>query len=235
MKILEVRSLSAELHVKLNLVPMIADWRTAQIKFISGIAKHFEGCYSIGPENFRANASASFASNHCTCEIFGGACHIVLSPGEMGLTVVNATRSDHRIVGEILKRSWNWLHADFGEHAQGWSSFEAKEHLEAPDAAAIDPYLRQFSLAGAAEAANSSDGAVVYLPSARAIFSDKEGVWMLRRLVEKSEVISNGVFISTYIEFRSPEVAGAAPFAFLAELDGLADRAVGLHFLDGYE
>ena len=157
-------------------------------------------------------------------KFFGGACHIVLSPGEMGLTVVNATRSDHRIVGEILKRSWNWLHADFGEHAQGWSSFEAKEHLEAPDAAAIDPYLRQFSLAGAAEAANSADGAVVYLPSARAIFSDKEGVWMLRRLVEKSEVISNGVFISTYIEFRSPEVAGAAPFAFLAELDGLADR-----------
>ena len=235
MKILEVISLNAELHVKLNLVPMIADWRTAQIKFISGIAKHFEGQYSIRPENFRVDTSASFASNCCTCEILGGACRIVLSPGEMGLTVVNATRSDYPTVGEVLKRSWKWLHADFGEHAQGWSSFEAKEHLKATDAAAIDPYLRQFSFAGTAEVANSSDGAVLYLPSARATLSDKDGAWMLRRLVETSEMNSNGVFISTYIESRSPKAVGVDPFAFLAKLDGLADRAVGLHFLDGYE
>ena len=233
MNILKVTPLGAELQVKVNLGRMIADWRTAQIKFISGIARHFEGWHTIRPESFHANTSASFAGNHCTCEIYEGACRIVLSPGGMGVTFANATRSDYPIVGETLKRSWQWLHADFGEHAHGWSSFECNEHLKATDGAAIDPYLGQFSLAGAAQAANSSDGAVVYLPSARAILSDKEGAWLLRRLVEKSEMVPDGVFTSTQIEIRSPEAALANPFAFLAELEGLADKAVGLHLLDG--
>ena len=228
MKILEVTPISADLQVKLHLGRLIADWRTAQIKFVSGIAEHFEGWYSIRPENFHANASASFAANNCTCEIFRGACRIILSPGEMGLTFARAARSDYPIIGEVLQRSWRWLRAEFAEHARGWSSFESSEHLEATDAGAIEPYLRQFSLAGAAEAANSSDGAVVYQPSARATLSDKNGEWMLRRLVEKSEVIPNGVFTSTYIQIQSPEVALAEPFEFLAKLESLADRAVGL-------
>ena len=235
MKSLDVTSHGAELRVKLNLDQMVADWGTAQIKFISGIARHFEGWHSIRPENFHANASASFADNRCTCAIFGGACRIVLSPGEMGLIVARTAREDYPIIGEIIKRSWKWLQADLGEHAEGWSSFEANEHLEATDTAAIDPYLEQFSLDGAAEAASSSDGAVVYRPSARVTLSDMEGVWLLHRTVEKSEMIFNGVFTSTHIEMRSPEAALADPFALLAELEGLADAAVGLHFMDQRE
>lgn len=232
---LEVISVNAELHVKLNLVPMIADWSTTHTKFISGLAKHFDGRYLIRPENFRVDTSASFARNCCTCEILGGACRISLSPGEMGLTVVNATRNDYPTVGEILKRTWNWLHSDISEHTHGWSTFESKEHLQSTDADAIDPYLGQFVLAGAAMVANSTDGAVLSFPSARATLSDKNGAWALRRSVERSEMVANGVFVDTYIEIRSPAVALPDPFAFLAEVDTLADRAVGLHFRDERE
>lgn len=80
MNTLQVIHRSAELHVKFSLARMIADWRTAQARFISGITEHFGGWHSIRPENFSTNTSALFADNHCACDIYGGACRIVLTP-----------------------------------------------------------------------------------------------------------------------------------------------------------
>ena len=230
MKALKVIHRSAEIHVKLRLARMITDWRTAQIKFMSGATEHFGSLHPIRPENLRESASGTFAENHCACEMFGGACRIVLSPGELGLTIANANRSEHPIVEQILRRSWSWFSA---EYELGWSSFESKEHPVAHEADAIDPYLNQFALAEIAAAANTSDGSVEYQPSARVVLLGRERIWVLRRLVEKSEMINNGVFVDTYIEIRSPDVVKGDLFTFLGSMDELADRTVGLHYLEG--
>ena len=132
-------------------------------------------------------------------------------------------------MGQILKKSWSWFTA---EYELGWASFESKEHPEAHEVDAIDAYFDQFSLAGVAAAVSSADRSMEYQPSARAVLSDTQRFWVLRRLVEKSELIDNGVFVDTYIEIRSPNVVGGNLFVFLAEMDGLADSAVGLHFLE---
>ena len=232
MKPLKVIHRSAELHVKLSLARMITDWRAAQTKFMSGITDHFGNLHLIRPENFRVIESDLFANNQCACEMFGGACRFVLSPGELGLFVANANRNEHPIVGQILKQSWSWSTA---EYELGWASFESKEHPEAHEVDAIDAYFNQFSLAAVAAAASISNRSMAYQPSARAVLLDKEGFWVLRRLVEKSELIQNGVFVDTYIEIRSPGVVGGDLFAFLAEMDDLADSAVGLHFLERQE
>lgn len=150
----------------------------------------------------------------------------------MSLTIRNVTPSDHSSVGQILKRTWSWFIA---ESELGWSTYQSIEHPESHDAAAIDPYFNQFALAGVADAASRSDRGVRYQPAARVTLSDSDGYWVLRRLFQKTEMIPNSVFVDTYVELRHQDVAGTDLFAFLAEMDALADQAVGLEFRDGPE
>ncbi len=78
-----------------------------------------------------------------------------------------------------------------------------------------------------------SESGVKYLPSTRMVCSDKNGRWMLQRVVEKSILINNCVFVDTMIRIQSPDPADFDDHMdLITRLNRLADRIVSLQHED---
>ena len=229
MKILRVRHHSAELNVSFKLSRFIFDWSAARQKFIVGIADKFQDWRPVRPQDFRITPTCSPGDVRCECQLFGGACSIVLTTDILQLRFVNVDREAYPTITETIRRSLEWLSSDFVDHGRDWSSFSITKHMHVVDDSTIDSYLDQF-MTEEVDAVVKSEPKVKYLPSARIVLSDENGGWVLRRSVEKSEWIDNGVFVDTQIHIRSPffTTFGVQEQQLLARLNGLADRAVGL-------
>lgn len=229
MKILRVRHYSAEINVNFKLGRFIFDWSAAQRKFIVGIADKFRDWRPVRPQDFRMTPAYSPGDVRCECQLFGGACSIVLTTDILQLHFVNVDREAYPTITETIRRSLEWLSSDFVDHGRDWSSFSIAKHLHAVDDDTVDSYLRQF-MTEEVDTVVKSEPEVKCLPSARIVLSSENGGWVLRRLVEKSEWIDNGVFVDTQIHIRSPFLSnfGVQEQQLLARLNGLADRIVGL-------
>ena len=229
---LQVRHHEASIHVTVKLRRFIADWPSAQQKFIGGIADQFHDWYPIGPKNFSVIPALSLDDLRCRCQIFGGACSIILAPDTLSLSFSNVRRRDQPEVPETVRRSLDWLSAALGEHGRDWLSFNTIAHVQAADGAAVDAYLGQF-MRGDIDSIMQSEPGVKYLPTTRMMCSDENRRWMLQRVVEKSISIDNGVFVDTLIRILSPDPAGFDEHMdLLTRLDRLADRIVGLQHED---
>ena len=233
MPVLQVRHHDASIQVTVRLSRFIADWPAAQQKFIGGIADRFRDWLPIGPGNFSVTPAFSLDDLRCRCQLFGGACSVVLAPDTLYLSFSNIRRRDQPEVVETVRRSLDWLFVALGENGRDWMSFNKSAHMQAADSAAVDTYLGQFVRIGVDSIMQSEPGAT-YLSSTRMVVSDENGRWILRRVVEKSIAIDNGVFVDTRIDIRSPDPAGFDDHVdLLARLDRLADRVVGLQPEDG--
>ena len=232
MLLLQVRHHEASIQVTVKLSRFIADWPAAQQLFIGGLADRFHDWHSMGPENFSITPALSLGDLRCRCQLFGGAGSVVLAPDTLNLSFSNVGQRNHPAVLETVQRSLDWLAAALGEHGRDWMSFNTGAHLQAPDGAAVDAYLGQFMRQGIDSIIQTEPGAR-YLPSTRVACSDENGRWMLRRVVEKSMSIDNGIFVDTQIHIQSPDPAGFDDLVdLLARLDRLADRMVGLQHGD---
>ncbi|MCY4372390.1 MAG: hypothetical protein OXC31_01375 [Spirochaetaceae bacterium] len=224
MPVLHVHHRDASIQVTIRLTRFIADWPAAQQKFIGGIADRF----SIGPGSFSVTPGLSLDDLRCRCQLFGGACSIVLSPDVLSLNFANVGRRAHPQVIETVRRSLEWLAAALGENGRDSISFTTSAHMEATDSTAVDAYLGQF-VRGDVDRIMRSEPGAKHLPSTRIVCSDENGRWMLLRVVEKSMSLESGVFVDTRVEIRSPDPAAFDDHvALLDRLDGLADRLVGL-------
>ena len=229
MKTLRVRHHSAEINVSFKLSRFIFDWSVAQQMFIVGIADKFQDWRPIRPQDFRMTPAYSPGDVRCECQLFGGACSIVLTTDMLQLRFVNVYRDAYPTIMETIRRSSEWLSSDFVSHERDWTSFSVAKHLQAMDDDTIDRYLDQFMI-GEVDSVVKLESEVKYLPSVRIMLADDEGGWVLRRSVEKSEWIDNGVFVDTQIQIWPPFFATLEDREkqLLLRLNRLADRAVGL-------
>ena len=228
MKVLRVRTHDATINVSFKLSRFIADWSSAQSSFISGIADGFRDWLPIGPGNFSVTPAVALDDLRCKCQLFGGACSIVLASDTLQLDFANVKRENGAIVLETVRRASEWLAAALGDHGRDRLSVQALGHMEALEAGATDAYLDQFMPAEADELMRSEPN-VKCLPSTRIVFSGEAEGWLLERVVEKSLSVDNAVFVNTLFQMQSPD-----PMEFddqlrlLNRVEKLADRAVGL-------
>ena len=228
MNILRVRLHDETINVSFELGRFIADWPSAQSSFISGIADGFRDWLPIGPGNFSVTPAFALEDLRCRCQIFGGACSIVLAPEALRLDFENVKRENDPIVQETVRRALKWLAGALGDHGLDRLSLHAFAHMEALEAGAADAYLDQFMPAEADELMKS-EANVKCLPSTRIVLSGEEGDWVLRRMVEKSLLIDNAVFVHTSVFMHSLDPAGFDDqIRLLVRVAKLADRAVGL-------
>ena len=228
MKVLRVRHHDATINVSVKLTRFIADWPTAQSRFISGIADGFRDWLPIGPRNFSVTPAFALDDLQCRCQLFGGACSIVLAPDTLRLDFENVKRKNDPIVQETVRRASEWLAGALGDHGLGRLSLQAFADMKALEAGAADAYLDQFMPAEADELMKS-EANVKCLPSTQIVLSGEGGDWVLRRAVEKSLLIDNAVLVNTSVYVRSPDPTGSDDqIRLLARVDKLADRVVGL-------
>ena len=228
MKVLRVRHHDAAINVSFKLGRFIADWPSAQSRFISGIADGFRDWLPIGPRNFSVAPAFALEDLRCKCRLFGGVCEIVLEPEALRLDFENVKRENGAVILETVRRASEWLAAALGDHGRDLLSVQAFRHMEALEADAADAYLAQFMPAEADELMRSEPN-VKCLPSTRIVLSGETEGWMLWRVVEKSLSIENAVFVDTRVQVQSPDRMGFDDQRqMLARVDKLADRAVGL-------
>lgn len=228
MPVLHVRHHDASTHVTAKLSRFITDWPAAQQKFIGGIADRFRDWLPIGPGSFSVTPAVSLDDLRCRCQLFGGACSVVLGSDALNLSFTNVRRRNPPEVVETVRRALDWLAAELGENGRDWMSFNTSVHMQAADSAAVDEYLGQFGRDDVDSNMQSEPGAV-YLPSTHLVCSDEKGQWVLRRVVEKSFAVDHAVFVDTQIQINSPDLAAFDDHVnLLARLDRLADRVVGL-------
>ena len=228
MKVLRVRHHDAAINVSFKLGRFIADWPSAQSRFITGIADGFRDWLPIGPRNFSVAPAFALEDLRCKCRLFGGVCEIVLEPEALRLDFENVKRENGSVILETVRRASEWLAAALGDHGRDLLSVQAFRHMEALEADAADAYLAQFMPAEADELMRSEPN-VKCLPSTRIVLSGETEGWMLWRVVEKSLSIDNAVFVDTRVQVQSPDRMGFDDQRqMLARVDKLADRAVGL-------
>ena len=228
MQILRVRHRDSEIHVGFKLNRFIADWPSAQSKFIGGIADRFRGQVPIGPRNFSVTPSFALEDLRCKCRLFGGQCEIILAPETLHLDFENVKRKVRPVFLETIRRASEWLAGALGDHGRDLLSFQTLAHLEALEADAADAYLGQFVPAEADELLRSEPD-VKRLPSSRTLLSGEAEGWMLERVIEKSLSIENAVFVNTRVHVQpSDSREFDDDLRLLDRVEKLADRAVGL-------
>ena len=228
MKILRVRLHDTTINVSFKLSRFIADWSSAQSSFISGIADGFRDWLPIGPRNFSVTPAFALEELRCRCQLFGGACSIVLAPDTLQLDFENVKQGTRPVILETVRRASEWLAGALGDHGRDWLSVQTLAHMEAREADVVDAYLGQFMPAEADELMKSESN-VKYLPSTRIILSGEGEEWRLWRVVEQSLLIDNAVFVDTRVHVQSPDPMGFDDQVRLFDrAEKLADRAVGL-------
>lgn len=228
MKILRVRLHDATINVSFKLSRFIADWPSAQSSFISGIADRFRDWLPIGPRNFSVTPALALEDLRCRCQLFGGMSSIVLAPDSLELDFENVSPETRPAVQETSRRALEWLASALGDHGLDRLSLQALAHMEALEADAADAYLDQF-MPTEADGLMRSEPNVKCLPSTQIVLSGEGGDWVLRRVVEKSLLIDNAVFVHTSVYVQSPDPMGLDDQKrLLGRVEELADRAVGL-------
>ena len=231
MNVLRVRHRDTEIYVSFLLNRFIADWPSAQSKFISGIADGFREWFPMGPRDFSVTPALALEDLRCRCRIFGGQCEIVLDPEALQLDFENVKPDDRPVVQETIRKASEWLTGALEGHGRDLFSFQTIAHLEAFEADAMDAYLGQLMPAGADELTKSEPD-VKCLPSRRTVLSGETEGWQLWRVVEKSGLIENAVFVDTRVKVTYPDPLDFIEFDDLMRIldraEKLADRAVGL-------
>ena len=91
----------------------------------------------------------------------------------------------------------------------------------------VDEYLAGHASAKITSAANESE--MEFHPCMAFSLKSSDGFRVLRRTIERSEVLDNGLFIADQIFARRPELAEfEAELQWMARLSSTADRVAGL-------
>lgn len=221
-----------EIEVNLTLSPFITDWSVMQSKFIAGIVDNFDNWLRIRPSDFRMTKSDSLGEVQCSCQLFAGACRIVLSPDFLRLSFARITRKDHSTVNEVLRRSMEWCSTDFSNHKQVLLSHTSNRHVEVVGGRSADCYLSQFTHKKVVDVMNSEQE-IKCQPSFHLTLSDKRNTWELRRLLEISQTIEGGLFINTQIHlFSAQNMNFSGQKQLLEKLYRLADQSTGIEYRD---
>ena len=218
------------LSVTFELSPFITGWPSAKERFITAISREFSGLLPVRPHDFSSSSTGELGEAYCKYRIFGGRSTIVLNPDTLQLNFVDFIENDNEIVIETIRRSLDMLSKDIGSYARNHFYLISDRHVVIVNDERAEVYLNQFALEQPADIAGKEE-TVEYQPSVKIILSDKDRSWTLRRTVEKSELLDNGLFVSTHISVSSSEVT---PFETQKELVeriyDLADQSVGLKY-----
>ena len=230
---MEIRLLTPtvdDLSISFGLSPFVSDWAAAQTSFVGAIARELGDLLSVGPHDFHSNPSTEFGESRCSYRVFGGTSTITLSPDSLQLNFRRLNANDYVIVAEVARRSMEVLLKDIGHYTRDQVSLTSNQHVNTVEEAAADGYLAQFSWKQPADIA-ATDAELTYTPAVKVKLSDQQGKWALHRLVEKSELLPGGLYVTTMIFISSPRLTSFDELRQLVErIRILANQAVGLRY-----
>ena len=214
------------LSAKFNLTPFVTDWEAARRAFVTCIADAFREPLNPRPEDFSTASPTELGETWCKYRMFGGASTIVLQADSVAITFSNIVRADYALIGEILRRAVETLLPKIGGYNEHSYNVSTSQHVAAVNGRA-DQYLAGHASAKHKSAARATE--MEYHPCIAFSLKTSDGFRVLRRTIEQSEVLENGLFIADHVFVRKPELTKFEDeLEWMVRLSNTADRVAGL-------
>ena len=222
-----------DVSARFNLSAFVTDWDAARQTFIACIAKAFREPLNPRPEDFSTAFPTELGEAWCKYRVLGGSSTIVLRADSLALNFPNITRADYTLVSEVLCRCVDDLLPALGNYEAHSYFISTNRHAAAVNGQS-EQYLSRHSSAHIKNAAR--DLAMDYSPCIGFSLGSSDGYRVLRRTIERSEVLENGLFITDHLFVRMPELTKFEEEARLARhFSSMANRTAGIKDQDNEE
>ena len=215
-----------------HLSPFISDWEGAKQTFVSCITRDFgDILMRVLPRDFSTSFSSEPGDAWCTYRMYGGSSTMTLRPDSLQFTFPNLLDTDYPVVNEIVRRGTAVLLTKLGSYERHVYSLTTNRHLAPLTGIAAEAHLARFSSDEMVNAAAAEPG-MQYRPSASfTLVGSADEYRVLRRSVEQSEVLPNGLFVTTHIFVSA---SGLSSFEnelqWINRVCRMADQAVGITY-----
>ena len=212
-----------DVSAKFSLSPFVTDWEAARETFVSCIADAFREPLNPRPEDFSTAFPTELGEAWCKYRMFGGSSTIVLRADSIAIAFSNIVRTDYAFVSEILRRAVEILLPKLGKYDEHSYRLSTSRHVAAVNGRS-DEYLARH--AGARITNPASETEIEYRPCIAFSLKTSDGYRVLRRTIEQSEVLDNGLFIADHVFVRSPNLTRFEDEArWVRRLSSTANRA----------
>ena len=223
---LVVQTERENLSARFDLNPFVTDWETARRTFFVCIADAFREPLNPRPEDFSTASTTELGEAWCKYRMFGGSSNMVLRADSIAITFSNIVRADYALVGEILRRAVETLLPKVGGYNEHSYHVSTSQHVEAVNGR-VEEYLAGHASAKIKSTANETE--MEFHPCMAFSLTSSDGFRVLRRTIERSEVLENGLFIADHVVVRRPELTEfEAELQWMVRLSSTADRVAGL-------
>ena len=183
-----------EAYITFKLTPFVTEWDKVRQAFISGIVNHFD---NMSLSDISTSLSAELSDSWCKYRIFGGSSTILLKPDSLRLTFPNLLITDYPTAVEIIRFGVDSLLPMFDCYNQHSYILISNRHVDLLDGGSR-MYLEQFAH-NSMQCAVEFEPKMRYKPSASFTLENENRNRVLRRSVEQSEILNNGLFLATSI------------------------------------
>ena len=212
-----------DVSAKFNLSPFVTDWGAARETFIECIADAFREPLNPRPEDFSTGSPTELGEAWCKYRMFGGSSTIVLRADSIAVTFANIVQTDYALVSEILRRAVEVLLPVMGKYNEHSYHLSTSRHVAAVNGRA-DEYLASHTSAKIKSPAEEAE--MEYRPCIAFTLKTSDGYRVLRRTIEQSEVLENGLFIADHLFVRTPDLTKFEDEArWVRRLSSTANRA----------
>ena len=190
--------------VNIHFTTSLLDWATAPSRFFKMLHEVLPSNFTDDPGNFSVTTGNTLDEVSAKYTILGGSDTIVLSAKTLSMEFRELSRDMLEYVIPLIQDVETSFVTHFPEC--GYQRFEVLtlEHLSFCDEQSASDFLSRFAISSMEEAFHGCD--VVNNPSARFNVVDKESKWAVHCFVEKSHVLTNGLFLqvrATLLEVNS--------------------------------
>ena len=223
---LVVRTDRENLSATFNFSPFVTDWETARRTFVTCIAEAFREPLNPRPEDFSTASPTELGEAWCKYRMFGGSSTMVLRAESIAITFSNIGRADYALIGEILRQAVETLLPKIGGYDEHSYHVSTSQHAAAVNGR-VDEYLAGHASAKIKNKAKETE--MEFHPCIAFSLKTSDGFRVLRRTIEQSEVLENGLFIADHVFVRKPELTKfEGELQWMVRLSSTADRVAEL-------
>ena len=224
-----VRTDRGNQSVTFDLSAFVTDWEAARKTFVTTIAERFREPLNPRPGDFSAASPTELGEAWCKYRIFGGSSSIVLRADSLALSFANIVNADRQILLEVVRGTMERLLPALQGYERQSYMVSSNYHVHVVNGRS-DGYLAHHGSDDIGNTA-SNELTIEYRPTIGFTLRTRDGYRVFRRMIEQSEALENGLFITDHTFVSMPTLTGFdEELSWIERTIEFADRAAGIAY-----
>ena len=224
-----VRTDRGNQSVTFDLSAFVTDWEAARKTFVTTIAERFREPLNPRPGDFSAASPTELGEAWCKYRIFGGSSSIVLRADSLALSFANIVNADRQILLKVVRGTMERLLPALQGYERQSYMVSSNYHVHVVNGRS-DGYLAHHGSDDIGNTA-SNELTIEYRPTIGFTLRTRDGYRVFRRMIEQSEALQNGLFITDHTFVSMPTLTGFdEELSWIERTIEFADRAAGIAY-----